>query len=279
MQPTPIAKAVLDVCQCESDLVEARMNSHNRIYDDFQKRGWTYIKKHSLVSWGIADYINLHRLNLWKWKEGGKAVVRYRNENQDSVFEDCIAQYTRACIDLWQQEKGTTQQINIEVQRSFEGIEGTRTGKRYDIFISSEKHLRPVIIIECKSGQGYAGRNWEEGRWKGLMKKEIGEARDHIRSIRGRSGFEFKTRVSSDRPIGIKYYKFVLYSPRGLTINDPREKRELMKQTGIFILLAKGPSYDSFNDYLQAREELVESEFFMHKAEDLFSQIKKELRL
>lgn len=295
MYPKTMLKAIRDISQCEAGLVHQRMGLHRQVTNDFAKHGWSDVRTNALVSWGIADCINFHRLNLFQMKEDVSGIVRYRNEDQDAFFEDCTACFLRACIDLWQQEKETKQQVNVEVQRSFEGPKvnkRSRQGIRPDIFVSSREHVRPVIIIECKSGQGYSRKNWEDGTWEKLISIEREKAKRHVRYYEKRKGLEFKTPKYSNVPCDIRYYKLILYMPDVLQPKnskgqfDERQEEDslkkelrLMKQENTYILLAEGPAYENEADYLNARKEMTEGEMFVHKAEDLFSKIKNDLKL
>lgn len=260
-RPMPPIKHII---QCDLDLIEMKIDLCREIYNYFLPKGWDYVEANSLVSWGIADYMRLHRVNLGEWDNEGNSVRRHRRQNQDSAFEDCIAQFLRACINLWEKEerKRTKQKnslrIRVEVQKQFEKS-GTRNAFRPDIYIFSEDEERRGVAIECKSGQGYSRGPWEDGKWKETIDKE----REHAA--------EFLLH-------GFKYYKFVLYLPdvfqKKSTEKSVLEKmKSEMEKKGVFILLAKTPNDNSYDEYLKARKETS----FFHGAEPLFSKVREDL--
>lgn len=291
--PKTMIKPIRDISQSERTLVNQRISLPRQIVRDFTKFGWSHVKDEALVSWGIVDYMNFHRLDLFQMKENANNIVRYRNADQDAVFEDCVAFFLRACVDLWQLESQSTQQINIEIQRSFEGPKkktGSREGVRPDIFISSANHLRPVVIIECKSGQGYSRKDWEGDAWKSILDGELKDAWKHVRHIEKRRGCAFKTPVGTEEPCDIRYYKLILYMP---DILQPKKSKRIskehlahldenlkrIKREGVFVILKEAPAYGDKKAYLDARKEMTKEQAFAHRVEDLFSEIKKDFRL
>lgn len=255
-------KPINGIIRSETRLLDKKSDLHGALCKQYSELGWPAVKKEKLVSWGIAEYMNMHRIILETHKgKDDSQIQRHRNETLAFFFEDCVAQFTRACIDLWLDNARVKPEINVDVQRNFE-IRGSRQGMRPDVFISSKKQARPVIVIECKTGQGFQRDNWTRKKWGQYIKQQ---------------GDKVEKYVLPNPNIHSAKYLYVMlfwYPPK----NWMRDSAEELKKENVYILLNKGPNYKTAKEYRDNCKEKGE-QIFLHAAEDFLQVIKSKLRL
>jgi hypothetical protein len=141
-------QSVRAVSSLESSFLEMAGNLHRTLGWEYSKLGWSGVKKKKLVSWGICDSMNKHLINLQLHNNAEDSEVRrYLKEQSSSYFVNCVAQFARACIDIWVGLKETNR-VSVEIERFF-SLSG-HLGKRPDILVLPVPHPVPWTHL-CSS--------------------------------------------------------------------------------------------------------------------------------